>query len=262
MQTGFIKPHVLNEDEMAAALAVVKDARPVLDKWARRIYGSNEIKQFRRDFVAGTLQAKIPNDERATIRRLFDVAESLLGSVVLSLAELAWTFTNSRVRPTLDWDDYFQEACAAADDAIWTYNGSTQYITSAVTAARNRLVDLVRKGKTLLEPLPESSLLTGGKAGDSDAAVTLETLAVDGLDSDTGHEYDMDVLWQAIQTAELNPIERELFNAYLADETGFQARIARDYSKTRSWANQNYQSACRKIRDTYQALCEGVKKAA
>lgn len=262
MQTGFIKPHVLNESEMAAALVVVTDARPVLDKWAKRVYGSNEIKQFRRDFVAGTLPVKIPSDESAIIRRLFSVAESLLGSVVLSLAELAWTFTNSRVRPTLDWDDYFQEACAAADDAIWTYNGSTQYITSAVTAARNRLVDLVRKGKTLLEPLPESSLLTGGTAGDSDAAVTLETLAVDGLDSDTGHEYDMDVLWKAIQMAELNPIERELFNAYLADETGFQARIARDYSKTRSWANQNYQSACRKIRDTYQALCQGIKKAA
>lgn len=261
MQTGFITPNILSENDMTACLGVVADARPILYKWAAKLYGGNEIKQFRRDYVGGKIKG-VPADEKATIDRVFDVAERLLASVTLSLGELAWTFTNSRVRPTLDWDDYFQEACAAAYDAIWTYDGSTQYITSAVAAARNRLVDLVRKGKTLLEPMSESSLLTGSVNGDSDAAVTLETLAVDGLDSDTGHEYDMDVLWQAIQMAELNPIERELFNAYLSDETGFQARIARDHSKTRSWANQNYQSACRKIRDTYQALCQGIKKAA
>lgn len=250
----FIKSEVLSDDDMDEAVGAMMAATPLIDKWSRHYTGDRHIKEFRLMYVAGKCE-DIPEDDACLINNLSSISNKLVKSIAAMLAAIARRFVNHRLRPLYDFDDYFQEACSAAADVVWYYDGSTKYITLATTAAKNRLVDVAR---TKCLDTIQDSVLT-----EIEDHWSMETIILDHYDDEIDHEYDMDVFWKAMKTAPLSELERDVMVAFLEDIPGFQTAVAKMYEVSKTTGNNAWIRACKKVRDTYQSLCQcGQRMAA
>lgn len=287
-RTGFIEPCIMTDEEMRACVEQIQAVRPAVEA-AMAAYGPRGVRQFRRDYAAG----KLPYNK--AVDTLQGLADRLLASVVLALGNVAWRFFRGNRAPGVEYDDYLQEACFAAYDYIFSYNGSTSFITGAQRAASNRLTDFIRM-ETAFSPLSKHAVhlrqavqreMAGGLSLDEAFAalnlsederwecraamqgvvrehdfgpdLPLEAVAV--APPDTAHEdspHDPDLLERALKAAPLTPLEREALAAFQSGEKGYQSKLARKYGKTRAWAHGIFKSACEKVRTTYEGFTQRV----
>lgn len=155
----YVKSVVLSDADLELYTELMATVHPVVAKWCKKIYGSNEWRQFRLDYVSGKLRKyKIPLKDQASIEMLQSIELPLLQHnvrIIHSLASYYWTRNKHKI-PILDVEDYEQEASQALVECIYGHNGSTKFVTYCITAIKNRLNDFVRVwSSSLSSPSPE-----------------------------------------------------------------------------------------------------------
>lgn len=283
---GFIKPRTLSPDEKACCVKQMVAARELIQSWCIKLYGDGKkTTQFRRDFFAKRVPG-ISREESAQIESLESVAAIMLAGYVRQIASIARRF-ESRYNDGLSYDDLFQEGCAACYDMVFAYDGSTEFSTFLHWGVRNRLLDAIRRSESQLSPPSQdiqrlkrrvSSLMNRGYSLDA-AIIELElspseaenarhimaevnSSLLEGIAVQEDKDYeDYSLLWRAVAQANLTALERDVFNAYLEGESGFQSKVASRHRNsrthqplTRAAAGLAFQRAKAKVRESYTSL--------
>lgn len=299
--TGFIEPRMLDDEEIEQYTDLMRIVHPITTKWAKKCYGTEEpqIKQFRRDFFSGEFDKVIPAKDREAIGMLQQIEYAILQGHVLIAVDVARTFTIARVRPGVSYEDFFQEGCQTIVDCIYTYHGNSKakfssYVTGAI---KHTLLDVSRLDNPLSPPAPEilqrrSEINeyaeehelpfeeAGKKLGYDAGAVQscLRSMAnvtsYSQSDNDESFEDTSEYegedsnprIWEALKTADLTDMERDLFESYLRGEEGYRNRIADEYrnpANGKPYTRQNisliFKRVCRKVQVRYAELVEEIE---
>lgn len=290
----------LSDEELKQQLQVIAEVRPVILKWCQRIYGENNYKQFRYEYLNGKLPkfdlsrnaVSIPNKDRAQLERLQVVEVALLQHNIRACAKIARRYYqyNKRRLPGVEYADFLQEATMALVDSVYAYNGSSKFVTYIYQAINNRMKDFVRTENPLSPPSPDivevgnlvSDYMNTNGCNFDQAAIDLKlssddcynarkvnavVLSQDSKDEERStklnsikdhrnnkvDDYDP-LMMEALNTSGLSEVEREVFNAYLMNETGYQTRIASERRVTRSAISLSFRRAKEKLRARYFEL--------
>lgn len=293
----------LSASELEEHYAIIAEVRPVILKWCQRIYGENRYKQFRLDYFSGELEKhRIGKKDRAQLERLQAVENSLLQHNVRLCIKLSrWYYRRSRHRmPGVQLNDFFQEAALSVCDSVWSYDGSTKFVTYIHWAICNRIKDFIRVDSPLSPPSPDILELGNsvydymGKHGcnletalialkipkeqhDNVRAISASVISQEAIESESNagpfaqrrsslaeyvedhreqvpEDYDP-MMMVALETAGLNELEREVFDAYLLNEKRYQTRIADDRGVTRQAISYAFKQAKAKVQARYFELC-------
>jgi DNA-directed RNA polymerase specialized sigma24 family protein len=246
---GFIKVLRLTEQEKNQIIALGMQSRPILEKWASRIYGRVCIQDFRNDLMRGRFDNHaIPKSDLEVLKSMNQAGCRLLEHIVLTLANFARSFHRSNVNSLYEYDDYFQEGCMAALQAAFGYDGTSEPITCLITAAKNQMIDMKCKKKRVI---------TFQDNSDQDFNLNSVVQTTSPI-SDT----ERFALWEAIDKANLTECEMIIITGFMNGEKCFKKR-AKDFKNPKTGkalnGNKVLADALRKIRVQYDTT---IRKAA
>jgi len=196
--------------------------------------------------------------------------------------------------PGVEFQDFFQEAAMSVCDAVYGWNGDTKFVSYVHWAISNRLKDFIRCEHPLSPPSPDIVDLGNqvyeymGRTGcrletaiqelnipveqhDNVRRVSANVISQGSVERErhgvaqTLAEYAVDhrstqvegydpAMLEALETAGLSDLEREVFDAYLLNEKSYQTRIADERGVTRQAISLAFQRAKTKLRATYFEL--------
>jgi DNA-directed RNA polymerase specialized sigma subunit len=290
--TGLIKPIDLSEEgkmELEGVMVVAYESFYVACKL---LYGEWRVRQLRRDYIA---EAK-PLRRYPAVGRHFQRLEQITPLVLAGFIRIslnlcrAFYVSNEKNHPTVTFDDYMTEAQMAIWDSMYSFDGSNRFCTYAYGAVKRRLVDFVRdeermsgisrgvrKLRTKVKELMSKQHLSFEEAitvaADMEEVdeVVLEQLRdamyfMTELNCDKAHPEasepqespEIQAMREAVATTGLSDLERELIEAHLRGDRGYQAEMARIrinpnterlYTKMR--LSQIFHEACNKLRAAY-----------
>lgn len=304
MNEVMIPSVILTDEQLQEQYDVIAEVRPVILKWCDRIYGENRYKQFRYEYFTGKLPKRdqsrnliqIGKKDRASLERLQLVEVALLQhNIRLCMKISRYYYNRSKFfMPGVDFLDFLQEATIALVDCIYSYDGSTKFVTYIYWAITNRIKDFIRSDHPLSPPSPVlieignnvSEYMEAHSCNFDQAVIDLklsedetdnarkvlakvvsqnsnvendDTYSVKSLGQipdhrDTKNEDYDPLMLDALETAGLSDIEREVFDAYLLNEKSYQSRIAKDRGVSRQAVNFAFHRAKAKLRARYFEL--------
>ncbi len=286
--TGFVTSKELTEVEFKACVETAKKYNPVMRQLSLAFYDGIHFRRLRREI--NQKKQSLSNSDRMAFMALSTMAQTLLEGHSLMVAGIARTFVLSRIRPSLTYDDYFQEGCLAIIDIAFSWDGSTMFTTYAMESVRRRLFDLVRVEAPLSPPAPiicknknqVRTLMAQGQNFDEAvqnlklteheaenvrlAMVTVgcesqildENTSFDDLKlANTSDFSETQELWDAFKNANLSPFERDVLTVYLqSKKNGAQSEVARQYNVTRMAAGFALKRALQKVKDQFEATIQ------
>jgi DNA-directed RNA polymerase specialized sigma24 family protein len=244
---GFIVPCRLTPADEKSIRLDASQHRPVITKWAYRIYNADCFRELRRDYLRGRFKKHvIPAEDLAVFSATERRAQRVLQSMVEQIKKFSGSFSSTATQLDLGDDDYFQEGCISALEGGWNYDGSTSPITSIFTIVRNHLTDLNRrKHAPVIHENSDEPILA----------------MISRQKPDEITEPQAQALWEAFETAALTPFERAVFQAYLNDVPGFKNEVAKQFvnPKTgqpycRMSGSLAFDRAAEKVRKVYEEL--------
>jgi RNA polymerase sigma factor (sigma-70 family) len=219
---NLIKPVDLTETQKAELHESMVQANLLLKPLAHKMFGDRGLRKLRDEVRAG--RVKLSASERACVQRVMDNEGLILAGYIRVVAPLVRSFHLSTKQ---DVDDLWQEAALGIYDAIYSFDGRTEFSTYSYSAVKNRLIRL-RKEK--LRSLDEDDK----RIDPVDKTSEIAKRVLDMLD--------------VIESCPLDVNERSLIEYCLKDgESGWQSRWAHQVQKSKQWANIVYKSAKAKI---------------
>lgn len=278
------------EGIMAAANAVFADAAFVL----YGADDPSDIRRLRDEYQSGTIPlTKFPGARRA-FAELREIEAEVLGGYIRTTTKMCSSFelTGRETRPGVEFLDYITEAAWAIWDAMPVYNGQQRFTTFVYYCVKNRLTNFVRDEeqadgvsstirkfrKQVREVMrnrnmPLDDALTLVAEEENLQATVVERLRnafalvhslrneADVEDGESGVDAseradENAAMRKAIENANLTAIERELVDAFLRGDRGYQARLEKEgrinpvtgNGYTRQALNQAFHRACTKCR--------------
>lgn len=235
----------------------------------------------------------IPNKDRAQLERLQVVEIALLQHNIRACAKIARRYYqyNKRRLPGVEYADFLQEATMALVDSVYAYDGSTKFVTYIYGSINNRMKDFIRTESPLSPPSPDiveignlvSDYMTNNGCNLAQAAIDLDLTSeqcenarkvnaivisqgskddeecsmklhsVKDYRNEKVNDYDP-LMLEALNTSGLSDLEREVFDAYLMNEKGYQTRIADERRITRQAVSFSFKRAKEKLRARYFEL--------
>jgi len=147
---GLIQPVDLTEHRKQELACVMADAHRHLKRAAKR--HNTDIRSLRSDWRTGLCDFKtdwhFKTDWQArdSMQNLERIEHEVIAGYIRmahSLCE-AFYYAHSRCSPGISVDDFVQEAACAIFNAMYTYDGSTEFSTYCYGAIKNQLVDFIR----------------------------------------------------------------------------------------------------------------------
>jgi DNA-directed RNA polymerase specialized sigma24 family protein len=244
-------------------------------------------------FDADTRQAMM------TMLELEPVILSAYLGVQIELANaFYWCKSSFKGRPQLDEEDYGQEASLAVIDAMYCFDGRTKFCTYVYRAIKNRLSAFMRDhesharvGRGIKKLRDRVRVLMRDKKCDFEEAIlylrkemkkegkklsetttkkikssmykvrhdVIESLPQKENKESNDREEAHEIIASAVEQAKLKGLEKELVEAYLAGEQGFQAKFTLQINPntgrlyTRQAVNQTWLRVCDKLRQLVEA---------
>jgi hypothetical protein len=229
---------------------------------------------------------------RRCIAGLRLIEEEVLSGYIRTLSALSCSTEEASKKepPGLDFQDCVNESAWAIWDSMYVYNGRHRFTTFIYRAAKNRLITVLRKHSrdanagckvqqlkhkvrvlmaterlefevAVARVIQEESLTDVMTERLNNAFAMTHQLQGRDVDSvsciDGGGSEEIDLMWWAVQNANLTPIERELIEAHLRGDRKFRGRMCKTICPetgnlyTRAWLSQIYIRACAKIRECH-----------
>lgn len=290
-----LKPIVPSVDRSKALGETMTECHAVLAEEAKRIYGLPNIKRLRNDYRSNQL----PEGQKLSMRALsaFSRLKSIEDEVIRSFISIGKPLYASfsclySYSLAMTYDVCRQEGALAIYDAIYLYNGTTQFQTYVYWSIKNRLIDMVRTeqssrhsmSKSLAELEVKINTIMGEKNLSFHQAVDLliekgemkrkqvgalkkvnashAQLSPDLISFDyAGLEQETDEMLTAVKETNLNPLERELLDAYMRGDRSYRSQLAETRKNPRTGENytrqvlgQVFKQACEKVNRTYRGL--------
>jgi DNA-directed RNA polymerase specialized sigma24 family protein len=286
----------LTDDQKSALDAQMMASNAVLAAVAISWWGEPSVRRLREEFLAGN-HFRLSDTAIEAMVTMTDLEPIVLSAYLGIQIELANAFywTNLKSRPQLDEEDYGQEASLAVIDAMYCFDGSTKFCTYVYRAIKNRLVAFVRDNETharvgrgIKKMRERVRVLMRDKQCDFEKAISylrkemakegkkLSGTAVKKITASmykiqhnisesvpqhvsTEREEAEQLVTEVVEQANLVGLERELVEAYLAGEQGFQAKFTLQVNPntgrlyTRQAVNQTWKRVCVKLRELVEA---------
>lgn len=227
---------------------------------------------------------------RRCIAGLRLVEQEVLSGWIRTLSALSCSTEEASKKdpPGLDFQDCVNEAAWAIWDSMYVYNGRHRFTTFIYRAAKNRLINVLRKhshdanvGRKAQQLKHKVRVLMATERLSFEAAVArvieeddLSDMMVsrlnnafamtqqlgdnvEGLPCVAGGSEEINLMRQAVQNANLKTIERELIEAHLRGDRQFRGRMCKTICPetgnlyTRAWLSQIFIRACAKIRECH-----------
>jgi len=251
MDFGVIQPVTLTKERKEfleeMMVRVYRSLRSVLTLAFQRDIFPSELKRLRDEHLRyqGTDQDPLLKfrNTAALVAQLRELESEILAAYVRVPYEWCtkYEYTNRDAFPEVGLEDYQSQAEMAIWDAMYTFDGSQQFSTFVYCCVRNYLVNYVRKlsrRREVMSHLGQKTL----------SLVAREDNDLSGLES----------MREAVATADLTPIERELIEAHLDGKRGYRSQLEREKRinpdtgrpYTRAWLGQIFKNACEKCQQT------------
>jgi RNA polymerase sigma factor (sigma-70 family) len=293
----------LTDAQLQEQYDIIAEVRPVILKWCDRIYGENRYKQFRYEYFSGQLPKydksrnviQVGKKDRAQLERLQSVEVALLQHNIRLCMKISRYYYNRSKRhmPGVDFLDFLQEATMALIDSVYSYDGSTKFVTYVHWAINNRIKDFIRCDHPLSPPSPiiielgntvteymaindcnfdhaVKQLGLSQQQCDNIRKVKANVISQNTSEDDNSfsgksmnqivdhrnskvEDYDP-LMLEALNAAGLSDIERTVFDAYLMNEKSYQSRIAEERGVSRQAVNSAFIRAKNKLRERYFEL--------
>src|SRR5262245_46790455 len=164
-----------------------------------------------------------------------------------------WNFIRRRVHDQLDAEDILQDVFYELVVAYRLMKPIEEAGAWMVRVARNRIIDLIRKKKTV-------SLNQAVAAGDDDTSLGLERL-LPSTDAGPDADYARRLLITALEDAlaELTPNQRAVFLAHEFEGRSFRELAAESGLSVNALLSRKHQ-AVKRLRQRLQSIYEDVRK--
>ena len=211
----FIKPVELSgsqKDELQRIMSKVNDLlRPVAEK--------RGLKRLRDQVRAN------PSPE---VKALMDSESLILAGYIRIATKLVNAFQRSS---SLEEDDLWQEATIAIYDAMYSYNGQTEFSTYAYNCIKNRLIKLRMQN--------QKKVKTTGLFNE-------DGQLIDVIDPSSAIVPEVD-LHALVNKAKLSPKERVVIHSSMRGK-GWQINLAEEWGRTKQLVSEVYRRALNKMK--------------
>ena len=136
-------PCDLDEDHKIELQKLMADSFPVIQRAAEKNYGEADVRRLRKDFRNGA-SLKLTRRERAILDQLREIEDIVLRGWIRVTSCLCKAFFFAERRSGVTIGDYYQESAIAIYNAIYAYNGTTEFSNLVFHSVKNALIDFCR----------------------------------------------------------------------------------------------------------------------
>ena len=143
---GLIQPIELTDSRKQELACVMADAYRHLKRAATKRYGEADIRQLRTDWRTDRINLRADWQARDSMQNLERIEHEVIAGYIRIAHRLckAFYYAHARCSSGVTMDDFVQEAAVGIFNAMYNYDGSTEFATYCYSSIKNQLVDFIR----------------------------------------------------------------------------------------------------------------------